>query len=945
MDWKPRYTLVLVTAVWLGGCSREQPGGTQYFDRVIQPILTNSCAGDISGCHRANPTDPYKFAAGNLDVTSFDNIKKRPDVLRTYGSYPAPFLLLKGVSETNQLQIVYNDQNYPSRIPHAGGSALQVGSPAFVTLQLWLENGATRDGQRPIPAPVEGSGDCSTAVPADFDPMVVTTTPEFGAQGGGAFDDVMGVIGAKGCNAQNCHGAPQADFYITCGTDATQRAFNFRQIWSFVDTPVDDSEFLQRTVAGGIPHTGGAHFQTRSDADYQRLATWATAVGKLQFGETGGQQFFRDNIQPILLARGCASEGCHSPAAMNDFKLRAGTLGFFSAVALEKNYDLARREFLAFEMPDVRRGRIVAKNIFPEHGGIRHRGGSLLESGTGADPATCTGPFTPGTSSDFCTFVEWARIERMESGDPNAGVTVPYVYVERQANHVARAADPTLFQPGSNLRVKNLDVSAAGVFSWAGGDGASLIEPCGANPASVDVRGPDVRNDGQTVVFAMRASAGESFRLYTTVLGSGVCNALPMPPAGAHDVDPAWSPDGLSIVFASTRAGGNSKRIGVAQTDLWRMDANGSNLERITFLSNSEFSPAFMREGRITMSTEKADPADPTGGFYQIAGRRLNWDLTDYHPLLAQRATSPILPGDATNVAPSVGYPQATEIREGTDGNFLLILSPTDATGGAGTVGIFNRSVGPFEAMRSDPGFLQALIVPRPNGLFRSPVTAFDGRILVSYAGDGAPNAASYDFDPALLDPRTGQVVALYDAPGSVTEGVLALEYDARKMFLNRRQLVFGGQKDSGDTSHAIVHFPDAPMLVTLLGSNLRRGRDVEAFRSADRVVLFDDAMNRLGEAPLAADGSVRIRAPAGRPVVIALFAGGNQVFQMTEEHQWGPGENISLGVAEPLYDNVCGGCHGSRSGVELDIAVDPDVLTGASQSLSATASPTPIGP
>ena len=65
-----------------------------------------------------------------------------------------------------------------------------------------------------------------------------------------------------------------------------------------------------------------------------------------------------------------------------------------------------------------------------------------------------------------------------------------------------------------------------------------------------------------------------------------------------------------------------SRRLGVAQTDLWRMNADGSGLERITFLSSSELSPAFMREGRVTMSTEKVDPADPAAGFYQISGRR-----------------------------------------------------------------------------------------------------------------------------------------------------------------------------------------------------------------------------------------------------------------------------------------------------------------------------------
>ena len=43
-------------------------------------------------------------------------------------------------------------------------------------------------------------------------------------------------------------------------------------------------------------------------------------------------------MQPIFVQRGCAFQACHSPQANNDFKLRSGSVGFFSAVALRKNY-------------------------------------------------------------------------------------------------------------------------------------------------------------------------------------------------------------------------------------------------------------------------------------------------------------------------------------------------------------------------------------------------------------------------------------------------------------------------------------------------------------------------------------------------------------------------------------------------------------------------------
>ena len=65
----------------------------------------------------------------------------------------------------------------------------------------------------------------------------------------------------------------------------------------------------------------------------------------------------------------------------------------------------------------------------------------------------------------------------------------------------------------------------------------------------------------------------------------------------------------------------------------------------------------------------------------------------------------------------------------------------------------------------------------------------------------------------------------------------------------------------------------------------------------------------------------------------------GNAIVTMGEEHQLGPGEQISMGIVESLFDAVCGGCHGSITGSELDVRIEADALTGASQSLSAAGS------
>jgi hypothetical protein len=101
-----------------------------------------------------------------------------------------------------------------------------------------------------------------------------------------------------------------------------------------------------------------------------------------------------------------------------------------------------------------------------------------------------------------------------------------------------------------------------------------------------------------------------------------------------------------------------------------------------------------------------------------------------------------------------------------------------------------------------------------------------------------------------------------------------------------------------------------------------------------------------LGRAALASDGSVRVQLPSQTGVVLELQDDKmSSVVKMSEEHQLGPGEQISMGIVQPLFDAVCAGCHGSVTGHEVDVRVSPDALTGASASVSASATPTAIGP
>jgi len=143
--------LWLACAALAGGCLTKKPPENHFYDQHVQPILKSFCVGNTSPCHAVDPATGT--ALGNLDLTSFEGIQKRRDVLRTYGSYPHPLLLLKAVPEDAVMVNYLGDPScttcptqYPSEIRHAGGKPIAANSDAFFELKRWLENGANRDG-------------------------------------------------------------------------------------------------------------------------------------------------------------------------------------------------------------------------------------------------------------------------------------------------------------------------------------------------------------------------------------------------------------------------------------------------------------------------------------------------------------------------------------------------------------------------------------------------------------------------------------------------------------------------------------------------------------------------------------------------------------------------------------------------------------------------------
>ncbi|HWO11106.1 MAG TPA: hypothetical protein VNN80_16540, partial [Polyangiaceae bacterium] len=414
-----------------------------------------------------------------------------------------------------------------------------------------------------------------------------------------------------------------------------------------------------------------------------------------------------------------------------------------------------------------------------------------------------------------------------------------------------------------------------------------------------------------------------------------------------------------------------------------RLNANlyvseGGAIRQLTFLLDQEISPSFMVDGRLIFTAEKRAP-----GFYQLAGRRMNLDGGDYHPLFGQRAT--------------VGFDQFTEVVELADKNFAAILGQRGAARGAGTLAIVNRSLGIDQRSTRAEDYLQSpaamtwpneafyqhsLHLPDPaatgelagtSGAYLSPSALPSGKVLVSYVPEATElGRIANSFGLYALDPLTGARRELLRDAADLLWPVAVYARAPRPIFRSRIDEPNGAtQVDPSPERRAIaeVTFLDVPLLSSLLFQNTRSGRPLGAvgavelweqlppepgvvdYASGGAFVTNDSfgplyARRRsLGRFLPSADGSARVRVPGGVPLNLALevqLDGDAEpvLHHQREALQFYPGETLRQGFRRQLFNGVCGGCHGSVSGLENDIAANPDILTRASEVLARDQDP-----
>ncbi len=765
----------------------------------------------------------------------------------------------------------------------------------------------------------------------------------------------------RDCGTNACHAADDARYdelpasYFVFPVDAAGRIAGedrmakayARSVEKLAAGGARSSDLLRKPLdesLGGLAHRGGTQYRTETDEDYQTLLAWAEgARPRDEVPLSPLARRYADDIEPIFAKERCMLASCHGAGASNLLIFDPGVRGELDATASLRNYKKVVTH-LNLETPDPRLSRLVRKTIPVDQGGIFHRGGNDFFDPAASDP-------------DLAAIEAFVRDARVALGDANTGVVTGLVFA---------ATDPTprslfdiaAWQPGGDIYSL--------IPAEPGGTLANLTAAHHAGPA--DIRDPAVSYDGQRIAFAMRRDETDCLNLYVmNVDGSGLSQLTRDTGTLANgikvsNVEPLWGPDDR-IYFVSTRAGVLTAAGDAPMSNVWRVDADGQHLLRMSYSAGNELAPAWRRF--------------PAHGEHAVEQRTLDLTFTSTREV-GNRMFAPLMrvpPDFRADYHPHFGtqhpdYQIFTQMTQFTDLREVLILMDETNVWEGGALALIDRNLGPPITDGNESAvvnYVEPLQIlgaigdevthrgQSPDGYYRDPYALPDGAIVVVHSPvpidhadpTAAPDPALYRLELIEL-PRNRTVVSrkqlLVDVPAKV-------ETDPRPIVARRREEI-------GDPLHHLSNDADSG---TLLNFDLAVALTVASEDSPSGTKEFDAMAERirwvrlveevppqpgaragrsrrgvrrvLAEFPATSDRSMFLRLPAGIPFFIQALDDARMT--VATFNQWFfvlPGEQLKQVTRREVWNNRCGACHGSRSGEPGQTVGTPDVLTQASR-------------
>src|SRR3974390_771794 len=90
-------TIAVSAGAATGACTTLTPQPTTFFQTTVDPVLQTPCVRPNTGVG-GHGSGAKGTALGNLDLSTYDNVVKRRDLLLDYGPYQQPSLLVKNVA-------------------------------------------------------------------------------------------------------------------------------------------------------------------------------------------------------------------------------------------------------------------------------------------------------------------------------------------------------------------------------------------------------------------------------------------------------------------------------------------------------------------------------------------------------------------------------------------------------------------------------------------------------------------------------------------------------------------------------------------------------------------------------------------------------------------------------------------------------------------------------
>jgi hypothetical protein len=126
------------------------------------------------------------------------------------------------------------------------------------------------------------------------------------------------------------------------------------------------------------------------------------------------------------------------------------------------------------------------------------------------------------------------------------------------------------------------------------------------------VQGPEVSYDGKKILFGMRKDAKtDGFHLYEINVDGAGLKQLTF--GNCNDVDPHYLPDGR-IIFSSDRCGTQEYYHQERSRTIYTMNADGSNVQQVTFNPNQDYEPIVLSDGRVLYSSYRFYAQDGSEG-------------------------------------------------------------------------------------------------------------------------------------------------------------------------------------------------------------------------------------------------------------------------------------------------------------------------------------------